>query len=161
MRAPCGDFTATMEGRTPCVGFDVWRGGITPEFLAGLPRDSQQLYDLLRRDIPTRGSDPDVAILVFSSNVVGSPLMPADLRAAFYRALGHIDGLKITDDAATVGGRRGTAFGVERGSERLEFVIDTATGEYLGSREWAGGALLVTTSSTSAVVDAMDARPAG
>lgn len=162
MRAGCGDFTAAMERppREPCTGFSPWQGGVTPEFLAGLPRDPQALYDLIRRDIPTRGSDPDTAMLIWTTQVIGSPLMTADLRAALYRALGHIEGLEITERATTLDGQAGEAFGLTRGSTRMEIVIDPATGRFIGKREWSNGELLASTSTVAtAVVDALGAKP--
>lgn len=162
MRARCGDFTAAMERppREPCVGFNPWQGGLTPEFLAGLPRDPQALYDLIRRDIPTRGSDPDTAILIWTTQVIGSPLMTADLRAALYRALGHIEGLEITERTTTLDGQAGEAFGLTRGSTRMEIVIDPATGRFIGQREWSDGVLRATTSALAdAVVGALGQKP--
>ncbi|MFC4942652.1 hypothetical protein [Pseudonocardia sp. GCM10023141] len=161
MRARCGDFTATLErpARRPCVGSSGWQGVLTPEFLAGLPRNGQDLHDVLDRDIDRRGSDPDTAILVWTTRAVGSPLMTADLRAALYRALGHIDGIAITDAHATLDGQTGTAYGLTRGSNRMEIVIDPSTGRFSGSREWSNGTLLASTSSTQAVVGAQGAAP--
>lgn len=162
MRARCGDFTATMERppREPCVGADPWSGNFTAEFLAGLPRDPKALYDLMRRDITTRGSDPDTAIMLFSLGAASSPLMTQDLRAALYRALGYIEGLEITDRAADMHGRTGEAFGLTRGTSRIEIVIDPDTGSFVGSREWSRGELLSTSSIVAdAVVDAQGAKP--
>lgn len=162
MRARCGDFTAAMERppRAPCTGFSPWRGGLTPEFLAGLPRDPQTLYDVIRRDIPNRGSDPDMAVLIWTTHVMGSPLTTADLRAALYRALGHIEGLEITERTTTLDGQIGEAFGLTRGTTRMEIVIDPATGRFIGQREWSNGELRATTSTVAtAVVDALGARP--
>lgn len=162
MRARCGDFTAALERppREPCVGASPWAGFLTPEFLAGLPRDPRQLYDVLRRDIDTRGSDPDMAIFKFTLGAMYNPMVTEELRAAFYRALGYIDGLEITERTANLDGQSGEAFGLTRGSTRVEVVIDPVTGRHIGSREWSKDVLVATTTTVAdAVVDAQGAKP--
>jgi hypothetical protein len=159
VRARCGDFTAPMEKREPCVNFGGWIGGTTPEFLASLPTDPQDLYDLLRKETAGRGQDPDVEMLVYTQNVIGSPQAPAKIRATFYRALALMPSLQITEQVATLDGQTGTAIGVDSGQVRMEFVIDPDTGQLVGSRTWTAQQLTSTRSTHTAVVEGMGTHP--
>jgi hypothetical protein len=164
-RAPCGDFFATDEGKQPCTEPGSWSRP-TPDFLAGLPRDPDQLFNRLKTDAPgnKRG---DAEILVTAADALRSGLIPADLRAALYRALGKLPNLEITEQVANLDGRRGTAYGLSNGSIRQEIIVDPTTGEFIGERETAArdldsmpaGTVMTYTSVTTAVVDTMGTRP--
>jgi hypothetical protein len=159
-RVRCGDFGAEGE---PCSGDGSWQGP-TPEFLAGLPRDPAVLYERLRTD---SGGGPQV--VTYTADVLRSGLVPADLRAALYRALAMVPDLEITADVANLDGRRGTAFGIESGPERQDVIVDPATGEFIGERRvategWPGippGTVTGYTSVTTTVVDEIGVKPAG
>jgi hypothetical protein len=166
-RAPCGDWFAKEEGREPCRDEGSWQ---TPNeaFMASLPRDPEALYQRLRADTEGRGKNPDLEMLVYTADLLRSGLVPADLRAALYRALAKVPGVVITEGVANLDGRKGTAFGVSGGGQRDEVIIDRATGLFIGERkvsEVAGGGLPAGTVSEytaveTAVVDAMGVRPA-
>ncbi|NUT99943.1 MAG: hypothetical protein HOY78_48850, partial [Saccharothrix sp.] len=78
------------------------------------------------------------------------------------RALTHLPGLDVTDDAADLDGRRGVALGISEDGERQEIILDPATGEVIGERKvsdsmFAGipkGTVTGYSSITTAVVDA-------
>jgi len=164
-RAPCGDFFAKEEGKQPCTEPGSWQRP-TPEFLAGLPRDPAQLFARLKADAPgnKRG---DAEVLVLAADTLRSGLIPADLRAALYRALGRLPGLEITEQVANLDGRKGTAYGVNDGDIRQEIIVDPTTGEFIGERETAARNLdglpadtvMTYTSVTTAIVDTMGTRP--
>ena len=107
----------------------------TAAFVAGLPRDPERLFDRLRNDTDGHGRDPDQEVLVYAADALRSGLLPADLRAAIYRALTRLPSLKITERAATLDGRTGTALGVTAAGQRQEIVIDPETGVFIGERE--------------------------
>jgi len=69
--------------------------------------------------------------------VLRSGLVPADLRAALYRAAARIPGIKLIDSAANLDGRRGVAIGrVQAGGElRHDIVFDSAAGQLIGERD--------------------------
>lgn len=164
-RARCGDFYVADEGKQPCTVPGTWAKP-TPEFLAGLPRDPQRLYDRLRKDAP-QNSRGDAELLVYVADALRSGLIPADLRAAMYRALGKLPGLEITDKLANLDGRSGIAYGMNDGTTRQEIIVDPDTGAFIGEREtlardtdgMAAGTVMSYSSVTSAVVDAMGVRP--
>jgi hypothetical protein len=167
-RAPCGDFYAKEEGKQPSC--DMPGGWQTPNerWLASLPRDPQALYDRLRKDAPENGRG-DAELLVYVADALRSGLIPAELRAAMYRALGKLPGLEITDKQANLDGRVGIAYGMNDGTLRQEMIIDPATGEFIGERETftkderglPAGTVMEYTSMTTAVVDARGVRPPG
>lgn len=123
MRIPCGDFTG-----------GAWQRPST-EFLASLPRDPGRLYDRLRRDTRGHGSDPDLEMLVYATDALSTGLVPADLRAALYRALAKVPGLEITEQVANLDGKKGTSYGISRAGERHDVIIDPATGDFIGARQ--------------------------
>jgi hypothetical protein len=69
-------------------------------------------------------------------------LMPADVRAALYRALAKIPGVTVVQGATDAAGRRGVAFARAAAVEgpgssgwlRLEIILDSDTYRYLGAR---------------------------
>lgn len=168
LSAPCGRF---YGGDTDgCAGPGAWQVP-NPAFLAGLPRDPDQLLARLRKDAPdnSRGT---AELLVYAADLLRSAvLVPADLRSALYLALAKIDGLTLTPGAVNLDGRSGTALGIDDGSKksRQEIIIDPATGEYIGEREvmlpgatyLPPGTVTSYSSVRTAVVDTMGQVPAG
>jgi hypothetical protein len=108
----------------------------TPELLASLPRDPVQLHDRLRDDKERMRdySDDEIRVAASVNTLLMSGVVPADLRAALYRALAMTPGLTIIEQVADLDGRQGTAFGLRQGDHRLDIIINTATGQYVGSR---------------------------
>jgi hypothetical protein len=104
-------------------------------FVAELPRAPRRLYDRLRADTKDHGQDPDQEVLVYAADALRSGLLPADLRAALYRALTYLPTLEITERTATLDGHTGTALGITAAGEQQEIVIDPATGAFIGERQ--------------------------
>lgn len=125
-RAACGDFFE----QGGCGRPGSWQDP-SPVFLAGLPRDPDQLYQRLLAAIPDNGSRP-ARILTYVTDTLATGLVPADLRAALYHVLARIPGIEITDHAANLAGRQGTALGVDDGQVRKDIIIDTLTGTFIG-----------------------------
>ncbi|MEO5834663.1 MAG: CU044_5270 family protein, partial [Nakamurella sp.] len=159
--AACGDFYA----ENGCGRAGSWQDP-TPAFLTELPRDPVQLYDRLQADAPDNGRG-DAELFVYSADLLRSGLVPADLRAALYETLATLPGLEITDAAANLDGRVGTALGIDDGHERQDIIIDPATGAFIGERQVLtddqdgvpAGSTISFTSVTRNVVDALGARP--
>ncbi|MEJ2858818.1 MULTISPECIES: CU044_5270 family protein [unclassified Saccharothrix] len=130
-----------------------------PEFLAGLPKDPKQLYERLRTD-----SGGGKQALVYAADALRTGLMPAESRANLLRALTHLPGLDVTDDAADLDGRRGVALGISEDGERQEIILDPATGEVIGERKvsdsmFAGIPKGTVTSYSSVTTTVVDAPP--
>ncbi|HWM07340.1 MAG TPA: CU044_5270 family protein [Actinophytocola sp.] len=165
-RAPCGGFSAELEGLDPCLPGN-W-DQVTPGFMDTLPRDSRQLYDTLRDYERRNHGDGDLSFRMLShaAELLHTGLVPADLRAALYRMLGMVPGLRITEKVANLDGREGIAFGVAREDQRLDVIIDPATGQYIGERTVTltvvggvpAGTVLEYTSVDVAVVDRQGQR---
>jgi hypothetical protein len=126
----------TSDLRVPCGDFDGggWQQPST-EFLASLPRDPGQLYDRLRRDSTGHGGNLNQEMLTYATDALSTGLVPADLRAALYRALAKVPGLEITEKVANLDGRTGTAYGISADGVRRDVIIDPATGDFIGGRE--------------------------
>ncbi len=167
-RAPCGDWFAADEGRAPCTTPGSWQDP-DAAFLASLPRDPGALYDRLRADTEGRGKDPDLEMVVYVADVLRTGLVPADLRAALYRALAKVPDLEITEKVANLDGVKGTAYGISAEGERHDIIVDPATGQFIGERQVAedgfgdipAGTVMEYTSVTTAVVPEMGLRPRG
>jgi hypothetical protein len=165
-RVKCGTFYLD-PGERPCERPGSWQNP-TQEFLASLPSDPKQLYDRLRSDAGNRGIHPDTQVLVLATDALGTGVLPAKVRANLYRALAFLPGLAITDQEATLDGRRGIGFGLSRAGERDEIVIDPATGQCIGGRrvltkakyDLPAGTVISYSSTSTAVVDKMGDKPA-
>lgn len=173
-RGPCGDYGADDEGRAPCTAEPTWYMP-SPEFFDEMPRDPAAL--LARLGEPVQGTIPvgdehnGKPTTVIDSAVVGlgTGLVPADLRAAIYRAIALMPEVEITEDVANLDGRIGTAFGVTEDGQRQELIVDTTTGEFLGERIIAtkaiddipAGRVYRHTAMTTAVADEIGVPPAG
>jgi hypothetical protein len=160
-RAPCGDWSA--QGREPCTTKGNWQ---VPDagFLASLPRDPDRLYDRLHTDVGDRGT---AHVVTYVADVLRSGLVPADLRAALYRALAKVPGLQITEEFANLDGQKGTAYGISEAGTRHDVIIDPTTGQFIGEREITekgfekipAGTVTEYTSMTTAVVNGMGISP--
>ncbi|TDV46082.1 hypothetical protein [Actinophytocola oryzae] len=119
-----------------CTDGARWLSGrLSPAFVAALPRDPRQLHDLLRRENLMTLPHPDKAFLDNVDLALDSGFASADLRAALYRALALMPGLRITEQFANLDGKKGTAFGLSRDGIRTDLIIDPATGQFIGMRE--------------------------
>lgn len=118
-------------------GGDFYGGNASGMFggLAAFPRDPVRLLNHIYLTTAGRGSSPDGQALVFIAERLRTGVIPADLRAAFYKAAALIPGVTITENQATLDGRTGIAIGRDEGSnDRQEIIIDPETGMYIGER---------------------------
>lgn len=128
LRAP-----ESKEESKPCDG-EPWTRYPSAEFLASLPRDPHQLYDLLREmPMPVAMSEANWVMNRAVTTLV-SGRAPADLRAALYRALALLPGLQVTEQVANLDGHQGTALGLTEYGVRHDLIIDPATGQFIGER---------------------------
>ena len=73
---------------------------------------------------------------MFIADTLRTGVVPADLRAALYKAAAGIPGVRISDRAATLDGQTGIAFGrAESNGIRQEIIIDPVTAQVIGERE--------------------------
>jgi hypothetical protein len=160
-RGACGDFFPNARPKKVCGSTTDWD---SPAFYASLPRDPAALYDWLRSSTSQRGSAP-VSMFTLATEILRAGQMPADLRAAWYRAIAKIDGVVLTSEKVTVDGRTGVGITMMDKRERLELVISPETGDFIGERNVAGpehsnpwipeGTVLKAVSITTTVVDSI------
>ncbi|QAV70519.1 hypothetical protein ESZ53_08760 [Salinibacterium sp. UTAS2018] len=126
-------FEEEQISRAPYGGFDNskprdWR-------LDELPRDPQRLLNYIYRVTAGHGVSADGQAFDFISTTLRTGVVPAEFRAALYGAVAGIPGVEITDEAATLNGRTGVAFGREEKDGFLhEIIIDPDTGLLIGER---------------------------
>jgi hypothetical protein len=132
-RAPYGDFYAADAHREPGPRPGWWQVP-TPEFLVGLPRDPQRLHQRLSTD--SRDDRPGyTGVLVYALDALRTGLVPADLRAALYRALLMLPGMTIVESAQNLDGVPAVALVHDDGTRRTEVFIDPANGHFIGERD--------------------------
>ncbi|MEU4802237.1 CU044_5270 family protein [Actinosynnema sp. NPDC023587] len=133
-RGKCGNFFPNSQGAASCGDPTSWDN---PEFYTGLPRDPEAIVAYLRSATAQRGSAP-ATMFHWGVEILRAGLMPADLRAGWYRALATLDGVRVYDEAATLDGRTGIAIGIEDERQRRDLIVDPATGDFIGERSVAG-----------------------
>jgi len=124
----------------------------SPAFLAGQPRDPDELLAALRKytppvlprdGVPERqlelaraaAMSPDQRAFGRIASALNSGFAPADLRAALYEAARKIPGMRLTDDVETLDGRHGRAIGLAvNEGQRLDLIISPSNGQSIGSR---------------------------
>jgi RNA polymerase sigma-70 factor (ECF subfamily) len=151
LRGPNGAFYGSAPDQS---GFP------SPEYLASFPRDPYLLLNNIFKKTIGHGQSIDGEALVFIADLLRAGVVPADLRAALYKAAALIPGVTVTDEQATLNGRKGIAIGrVEEVSHtRQDIIIDPQTGLLIGERQVltqaqgimpAGTAITLTTIETS------------
>lgn len=120
---------------------NFWTGttSLSPEQVRAMPRDPEAL---LRRfsgvTDPDSALEPDAnRVIDAASALLGSGLADPALQAATYRALEHLPDLTVDRNGQDIDGRRGVAISAEvsNGLQRIDLIIDPATGRFLGRTE--------------------------
>ena len=116
----------------PSGGISVGLNGITLGQLLSLPADPRAIERRL-----FAGATPN-NVLGYVEQMNQYPL-PAKLQGAIYRALALVPGIRAEGRARALTGRAGLAFGVSRGRDLFELIVDPATGAVLGTRSVIDG----------------------
>lgn len=136
----------------------------TPEFLAGLPRDPEAMFQLIEQEYKSGTAEPGKAYFQHASRLLSTAVLPADLRATMYRTMTLIPGVTVTEQFVTIDGRQGTAIGLDlgtRGDIRTDIVIDPRDGSLIGERTLGPrGELLGATVITHGIAAKSGIRPA-
>jgi hypothetical protein len=148
----CGDlYKGTIDGgvgRTPDDDPCARPAGLddpSPAFVAGLPRDADQLSALVeqqaRADLnPDKVHDVDAMTVRIVQSLLDSNMASTDLTATLYQVLSRVPGIEVVPDLVTASGLTGTGFRITyvagpdpvAGRTTETVVIDLATGTYLG-----------------------------
>lgn len=156
------DSDEVITGEPLTLGTNV---GGTLEEVAALPRDTEELYDLVEQT--TRGMEGNdrpvnVEMFVLVRDLLREPLLPTDLRESLYRVAAQIPGVQVTEGVVDQLGRTGTAVWMVEGDTDLreEFIIDPATGEPMAERSLdADGSVMFESAIVEwGVVDSIDTR---
>ena len=131
---------AKSESKTPEIvraAKGAWYNGKPTEWgFDKLPLDPQQLLNYIYRTTVGQGVSADGEALVFIADTLRTGVVPADLRAALYKAAAGIPGVTISDRTATLDGQTGIAFGRDESNGiRQEIIIDPITGLMIGESE--------------------------
>lgn len=111
-------------------------GGIYTEDMSSLPRDPHRLLNSIYKRTLGKGQSVDGEALVFIADLLRTGIVPADLRAALYKAAAMIPGVTVMEGQANLEGRTGVAIGRDEGTfSRQEIIIDPQTGQLIGERQ--------------------------
>jgi hypothetical protein len=102
-----------------------------------LPRDPKALHDYFYNSYSGGSLSVDENVWKRMTDVLHTGGIPADLRAALYKAMALVPGVVIIDSAASLNGHSGVALGrtdPARPSINLEVIIDPSTGLLIGER---------------------------
>lgn len=122
--------------RAPKGEFYGQPGGTLTTDMSTFPRDPYRLLNHIYIRTLGAGQSVDGEALVFIADLLRTGLVPADLRAALYKAAAMIPGVTIMEGQANLDGRTGVAIGRTEGTlTRQEIIIDPKTGQLIGERE--------------------------
>ncbi|MDQ0849709.1 hypothetical protein QFZ65_001647 [Arthrobacter sp. B3I9] len=129
-RAPRGDFYGSEQ---------TVLNGMPLDQISGLPRDPKALLDTILERTKGAGPSPEMEALITVADTLRTGVVPAELRAALYKAAALIPGVTVVDKQATLNGKTGVALGIQSpdGGARQEIIIDPATGLMIGERDVA------------------------
>ncbi|TCO52872.1 CU044_5270 family protein [Actinocrispum wychmicini] len=130
----------------------------TPELLAGLPRDPRKLFIVLRDSTCLA----DACAFVGAQDMLGTGQIPGELRAAVYRAMTRIAGMKVADRQANLDGQTGIAIRLTDPHRVRDMIVDPKTGDYIGARtvqDSPAGPLSESSSVTTGVANTLGAPP--
>lgn len=140
----------------------------TPASLATLPRDPQTLLTHLYSVNPGSGVSNDGKAFNLIIDVLTTGFVPADLRAALYKAAALIPGVSVTEKDATLDGRAGISIGrtETKSAVRQDIIIDPNNGLVIGQRMvllngddgYPAGTAIGSTSVRTTVVDSAPTR---
>jgi hypothetical protein len=146
-----GDVVITMAGgprgvkTAPAGAAGLWLAGapVTMKQLAALPSDPAALRKWLLARLDTAAEGPaDYLLFVAGQALVTElPVRPA-VRAATYRMLADLPGVRLFGAVLDQHGRAGTAVGYLRNGSETRLIVDGADGQALAQESWHGDTLL-------------------
>lgn len=131
-----------------------------------LPKDPRALLDLIYDRTKGAGKSPEAEAFVTIADGLRTGVVPADLRAALYKAAALIPGVTVGSKQATVDGRTGIAIGIPTpgGGSRRDIIIDPASGLVIGEqdvllKDYPGAPAGTVSTWTSVKTSVVDAAP--
>lgn len=140
-----------------------YEGGKIPVSYAGLgslPSDPVALDRYLAHvRVPSGWGPPPGREFVIIEMLLTSYVMPPQLTAELYRALGHIPGVTVSDHAKDVAGRSGVGFisPALPGAGNVEIILNPGSYQLMGDNQLFGSGRLI--DGTAIVQMALVARP--
>lgn len=141
-----------------------WNGTTTSDDYDALPRDPAQLLQTIYDINLDTGPSRDAKAFEWVATTLRQGTVPAEVRAAIYKALAEIPDVTITENSATLNGKKGVAIGrLEPSSNtRRDIIIDPTSGQFIGEREVIldghegvpANTVMASTALTTEIVDA-------
>ncbi|MFI2565413.1 CU044_5270 family protein [Paenarthrobacter sp. NPDC018779] len=149
-----------LGGQFMTGGNGVSFGNLTPAEESSIPREPAALVDWIRAKI--KGTDSSVWSFIADQLISGT--VPAEWRAALYRAAALVPGATVTAQQTTLDGRTGVAVGWTEDGLRTDIILDPETGLFIGllAVNVTGNALIpagTVTGWTSVKTSVVDSAP--
>jgi hypothetical protein len=158
-----------IGGPTPENPPDDYLPG-TYDYVSTLPTDPDELLRLIYDIDQGEGASREERAFTAIGDIIREQLLPPDVSAALYEAAGQIPGVELVERVPDATGREGIAvsFLSEEYGERIQWIFDAESYEYLGERivqvaedgSFEPGTVIGYTAVTErAVVDELRERP--
>ncbi|MFF3730106.1 CU044_5270 family protein [Streptomyces sp. NPDC002476] len=120
------------QGNTPVANLNA----PSYDYLAALTTDPDELLKKIYKETKGKGNSPDQEAFTTIGDLLGESYPPAALYSALFKAAAKIPGVVVVDDAVDAAGRHGVAVARldETSGERMEWIFDRKTHEFLGER---------------------------
>ncbi|WP_154605408.1 CU044_5270 family protein [Arthrobacter sp. AQ5-05] len=114
----------------------IFNGMPLDDAIKSLPRDPGRLLDVIYKQTHGLGPNAETEALISVADILRKGVIPADLRAALYKAAALIPGVTVSDRQATLDGRNGVAIGISNwgGYLRQDIIVDPQNGLLIGER---------------------------
>ncbi|MFC4504793.1 MULTISPECIES: CU044_5270 family protein [Streptomyces] len=111
-------------------------GAPSYDYLKTLPTDPDALLKKIYKETKGQGNSPDQQAFTTVGDLLLEELVPAKLSAALYRTAAKIPGVVVVEQAEDAAGREGIALAHvdQQSGDRTEWIFDSKTYAYLGSR---------------------------
>ncbi|MEC3853412.1 CU044_5270 family protein [Paenarthrobacter ureafaciens] len=149
-----------LGGKFLFVGNSVSFANLSLAEETTIPQEPAALVDWIKAEI--KGTDNSVWSFIASQLATG--VVPAEWKAALYRAAALIPGATVMEKQTTLDGRSGTAVGRTEDGVRTDLIFDPASGLFIGMRSVnetgnsiiPAGTTTAWTSVQTSVVDSTD-----
>ncbi|WP_424533484.1 CU044_5270 family protein [Sphaerisporangium viridialbum] len=122
-----------VQGNHPGLGAaDLAQQPVTPEgVLAKIRQKLEDMHMVWGGAEPPPSMDEQLFQAVYQ--LMGTQVLPPEVRAALFRGLATIPGVSFTEDVADAEGRRGVAFSHAGWSARYDLILDPVDFRFLGT----------------------------
>ncbi|GLW09440.1 hypothetical protein Misp01_45690 [Microtetraspora sp. NBRC 13810] len=122
-----------VQGNHPGLGAaDLGRAPVTPESVLAMIRQKLEGMEWVV-DGPQTPPSAEEQLFQAVYQLMGTQALPPEVRAALFRGLATIPGVRVATEVADADGRRGVAFSYTGESARYDLILDPVDYRFLGT----------------------------